>query len=163
MGQDKMLVGCGGLGSDPEAVERIDAPGRGMPLPQVAPHSAGQFDTMHGIAARPKLEEFGDRESGTATIEEAVRRAGAENDDDVFRYFAPHLKRRYVAHRLGSSELAALDAAVARTAHTDQSGKVELHNIVCAKITEIVRDTGKKPTYIDALNAVIAQYPESFS
>lgn len=40
--------GSGGLGQDPGAVERIEAPARAPSEPVVAPHDARAFDTMHG-------------------------------------------------------------------------------------------------------------------
>lgn len=113
MGQDKMHAGCGGLGSDPEAPARIEAPGRGGQLPLSAPHSVGQFDTMHGTA---DLEEFEDRPSGTETLEQALKVSFREGDNNAVNRYITALVQRLEKHGLTAEELAANEAAAARRA-----------------------------------------------
>ena len=157
MGQDKMLVGCGGLGSDPEAVERIDAPGRGMPLPQVAPHSVGQFDAMHGKPGPPELEDFGDRESGTETLEQALKVSFRDGDSVAIRHYVTALVQHLEAHGLTDEEKAANEEAAARRAL--RKGKRSLTALrearfIAGREIVLTRNIGGELSWVDAFSRI---------
>lgn len=154
MGQDKMHAGCGGLGSDPEAPARIEAPGRGGQLPLSAPHSVGQFDTMHG---RPEPPDD-DRTARTATIARAAVAAHRQGDDDTVRVLGEALLRRMQHHDFSPAEKALLHSLAerrrARTNGTDVSKCMrQIH--AEAKQHVVAMIAAHTPvTYEDAVRAV---------
>lgn len=67
-------MGTGGLGSDPEAVDEIVAPGVAHGDPLSAPHAEGMFDTMHGAGPEPPVyDEIEDEPTSEISRETCLR------------------------------------------------------------------------------------------
>lgn len=155
----KMQLGTGGLGSDPEAAEHIDAPGRGSPLPHVAPHSDGQFDTMRDGPPIPHDKRFDDREAGTETLKGVVIQAGRAGDTEIVLQFRGFLMKRLKRHELTTEEVAALEDSLHLTqGPAEFHGKrVYVHVAVCSVMLDEL-SAGRECSYIDAIRKYVPDW-----
>ncbi len=75
MGKGIMKLGTGGLGSDPEAVDEVIAPGMAHHGPLSAPHDPGTFDEMHRGrgSTLPVYTEYADEDTAEHSPETCLR------------------------------------------------------------------------------------------
>ncbi len=153
----KMFVGMGGLSGDPEAADRrVEEPASGLP-PHVLPHSNKVFDTMHGKPAPPELEEFGDRESGTATLEEALKVSFRDGDNAAVDHYVTALVTHLEAHGLTAEEQVANEDAAARRAlrkGVRSPNALREARFLAGREIVLTRNVGGNLSWIDAFSRI---------